>query len=100
MFEGSFSETGFQEAAVSGAQRTLEWPILVAKLSAARELRVVFAQRRIGTAGNFTSFSETRTKVLKNSGSGVNLDALADRKCSGVTMPDTANEAQSGNRES
>ncbi len=101
MFEGTLTESGFDEAAESSGLKPLEWPVLVAQLAAARELRRALATRRVSASGNFARFSTacaSEEKINENA-TRVNPDALVDGKSSAGNVPDIAIETQSGDRE-
>lgn len=111
MFEGNLQEAGFASAVQTGGPtdgqadglRPLEWPVLVARLAAARDLRSVFARRKLQGGGNFACFSAAESlgsaAILNKSASGVNRNASADCKDNGAIVPAAALEAGTGDRE-
>ena len=100
MFERNFSDSGFEQPAKTGALRPLVWSEVSARLAAAHELRSATRKHRKVAAGNFARFTSTPSGSLNENTAAVNPDALADGKCSGANVPDTAIETQSGDRES
>lgn len=100
MFERTFSDSGFEQPAKTGGLRPLAWSELSARLAAAHELRAATTKRRKATAGNFARFTAAGSENVNENMVAVNPDALADGKCSGANVPDTAIETLSGDRES
>ncbi|MDN3646972.1 hypothetical protein QWY75_12230 [Pontixanthobacter aestiaquae] len=99
MFEGNLTDTGFTKAAESPVLQPLEWPVLVARLAAARDLRGVFARRKMSGGGNFASFSTEQSANLNEIGFGINPDTLADCKTHEAKMSPAAQDAETGDRE-
>jgi hypothetical protein len=111
MFEGNLQEAGFVSAVQTDGQtdglQPLEWPVLVARLAAARDLRSVFTRRKVagksGGSGNFACFSagesSGETAILNKSAPRVNRNSSADCKDNEAIVPAAALEADNGDRE-
>ncbi len=99
MFEGNLTDNGFTKPEEGAALQPLEWPVLVARLAAARDLRGVYARRKMTGGGNFANFSTEQSVNLNETGSRVNPDALADCKPHEAKMSPAAQDAETGDRE-
>ena len=99
MFEGNHISAGFAPRGEGAALRTIGWAELAARINAANELRE--ALRRDNPA--FTaSFSDAAAGYFAGAEEGkrdVNLDALVDRKSSGLLGVEAEGDPTTGDRE-
>ena len=84
MFEGKPPRAAealpLEEAQEGEALRPLSWSDLVARLSAARELRASFSGRAAGSEASFDAGSARRVAAHHNGKHGVNLEHSSYRK--------------------
>ena len=84
MFEGKLPRAdealALDEPQDGEALRLLSWSDLVARLSAARELRASFAGRAAGSDASFDAGSARRVAAHHNGKHGVNLEDSSYRK--------------------
>ncbi len=84
MFEGKLPKpaeaTPLGEPHDGESLRPLSWSDLVARLSAARELRASFAGRAAGSDASFDAGSARRIAAHHNGKHGINLDDLSNGK--------------------
>lgn len=96
MFERNLPEAGFDAALESDALRPLDWPALVARLSAAQDLRRALAAR---AGGNFAGFSSAKMPPVNTALQSVNPTNSAHGKASRAMMPAVADVVATGTRE-
>ena len=103
MFESKLIPVGAAQAEETGALRAFEWGELVARLSAARDMRGVFAAARSDSQASFAGGAARALAPGESAewgGKGsVNPDALGAGKGPGATTPAAAREAGECDRE-
>lgn len=97
MFEAAISPC-VADAGSPGALRTLDWGELVARLSAARDLRAIFA-RAAAAPASFAPLAASELVVRAHGERDVNPDALAAGKAPRATAFAHAAQAEFGDRE-
>lgn len=81
MYDAPITDAARSKGYESTQLREFEWPELVAKLAAMRELRLGLARQNGPSRGAFSSLTDLREGGTVNGMEGaVNLNALADRK--------------------
>jgi hypothetical protein len=84
MFEGKLPKAAetlpLEDAQDGETLRSLSWADLVARLSAARELRASYAGRAAGSEASFDAGSARRIAAHHNGKHGVNLEDSSYRK--------------------
>ncbi len=99
MYETSNTQAAFDDA-MDGAQlRTISWAELVARLSAARDLRSLLVREHASAGGTFTAFAEVRDDMLNSTKPDINPDGLVRRKQLEAIEACAANIATPGDRE-
>jgi len=100
MFEGKLPTPAeampLGEAHDGEALRLLSWADLVARLSAARELRASFAGRAAGSDASFDAGSARRIAAHHNGKHGVNLEDSSYRKAPQGIAGEAVHGAPSG----
>ncbi|UIP07393.1 hypothetical protein LY632_03065 [Erythrobacter sp. SDW2] len=97
MYESTFEIPGQTDAVAEQALAAIAWPVLVARLSARRDLRCVLLA---GEAGAAASFNPAAAAMLSQWGVGkrdVNRDVLAHGKypwANGVAPPAAAGDRE------
>jgi len=103
MYEAAITVTTPNDAPEGTQLRAPQWPELVAKLAAMRELRLSLARQESGSIGAFSSFARFRgelshqpdshnrkraaapeSQIVNETARSVNPNALADRKGAAV----------------
>lgn len=95
MFEGQFNRATRQEPRENAALRQFRWTDLVARLAATRDLRDELAK----VDGGFNAFGDARREGFEEGKVGVNHDALAHGKTTGLSLGSAASDAVQGDRE-
>jgi hypothetical protein len=99
MFEGLVSSVSPQQAAEPGTFRAVEWPDLVAKFAAARDLRELFAADARRSLASFAPDAAQALAGCAQAERDVNPEALSHGKFHGPTEVSAANDARDGDRE-
>ena len=97
MFEGTITAASADPGAES-ALRPLDWPEIVARLAAARDLRAVFA-RPVVSGGSFVTRAAAGIARAAPHERSINFDALAAGKWPASTTAATAPAAGFGDRD-
>lgn len=99
MFETSNTQAAFDDAMEGAQLRAISWAELVARLSAARDLRSLLVREHAAVGGTFTAFAEVRTDMLNGTQPDINPDGLGRRKELEAIKPCAAIDATPGDRE-